>query len=274
MSEEKAGRERGQEQRRGRPSEQDTGTMAHHDDLAMRLGQLARSLQAEDDQELMLDEVIRAAVELVPGADHGSISRVVNHRKVIPEHFTGPLPVQVELAQTELGQGPCLDSIYEQMTVRLSDTATDQRWPQFSRRASALGVGSMLAIQLYVDGDNLGSLNLFAALPDAFNDESEHIGLLFAAHAAIAWAGSHAVTTLHQAVASRDVIGQAKGILMERHQLSADQAFRVLTRVSQHENRKLREVAEDLTATGALSKLPRTNQTTPPHETAGPRRTS
>ncbi len=186
MTEKKAGQEREQEEGRGRPSEQDTGTMADRDELAVRLGQLARSLQAEDDQDLMLDEVIRAAVELVPGAAHGSISRVINHSQVIPEHFTGPLAVQVEEAQTELGQGPCLASIYEQVTVRLSDTATDQRWPAFSRRAHTLGVRSMLAVQLYVDGDNLGSLNLFGTEPDAFDDESEHIGLLFAAHAAIA----------------------------------------------------------------------------------------
>lgn len=239
--------------------------MQDRDELAVRLGQLARSLQAEGDQELMLEEVIRAAVELVPGADHGSISRVIGRSQVIPEHSTGPLPVQLEIAQTELGQGPCLDSIYEQVTVRLSDTATDRRWPDFSRRAHALRVRSMLAVQLYVDGDNnLGSLNLFGTEPDASDDESEHIGLLFAAHAAIALAGSQAVTSLHQAVASRDLIGQAKGILMERHQLTADQAFRVLTRVSQHENRKLRE---ELTTTGAAAGLP--DRTSPPPAGAG-----
>lgn len=229
--------------------------MDGRDALAIRLGAIARSLQNEEDQGLMLDEVIRAAVELVPGASHGSISRVIGREQVISEHSTGPLPVQVEAAQTELGQGPCLDSVYEQVTVRLSDTATDRRWPQFSRRALELGVGSMLAIQLYVDGDNLGALNLFATEPDAFDDESEHIGLLFAAHAAVALAGSQQVTTLQQAVASRDVIGQAKGILMERHHLSADQAFRVLARVSQQENRKLREVAEELSTTRALTAL-------------------
>lgn len=229
--------------------------MGGRDELAVRMGEVARSLQDEDDQGLMLDEVIRAAVELVPGAGHGSISRVIGRARVVSEHSTGPLPVQVEAAQTELGQGPCLDSVYEQMTVRVSDTATDPRWPEFSRRALELGVRSMLAIQLYVDGDNLGALNLFATEPNAFDDESEHIGLLFAAHAAVAVAGSQQVTTLQQAVTSRDVIGQAKGILMERHNLTPDQAFRVLARVSQHENRKLREVAEELSTTRALAAL-------------------
>lgn len=229
--------------------------MGGRDELAVRMGEVARSLQDEDDQGVMLDELIRVAVELVPGASHGSISRVIGRARVIAEHSTGPLPVQVEAAQTELGQGPCLDSVYEQVTVRLSDTATDPRWPQFSRRALELGVRSMLAIQLYVDGDNLGALNLFATEPNAFDDESEHIGLLFAAHAAVAVAGSQQVTTLQQAVTSRDVIGQAKGILMERHNLTPDQAFRVLARVSQHENRKLREVAEELSTTRALAAL-------------------
>lgn len=246
---------RQQVQGQGLPSAQNTGTIVGRDDLATRMGEFARALHDEDDESLMLDEVIRAAVELVPGASHGAISRVISRTKVIPEHFTGPLPVQIEAVQTELGQGPCLDSIYEQATVRLSDTATDQQWPAFSRRALALGVRSMLAIQLYVDGDNLGALNLFATEPNAFDDESEHIGLLFAAHAAVALAGSQRTTSLQQAVASRDVIGQAKGILMERHRLTADQAFRVLARVSQHENRKLRTVAEELITTRALTGL-------------------
>lgn len=127
--------------------------MGHRDELAVRLGQLARSLQAEDDQELMLDEVTQAAVELNPGADHGSLSRVINHRQVIPEHFTGRYPSRSK--QPRPNSAKVCASIYEQVTVRASDTGTEQRWPEFSPAPHALGVRSMLAIQLYVDGDNL-----------------------------------------------------------------------------------------------------------------------
>jgi len=107
----------------------------------------------------------------------------------------------------------------------------------------------MLAFQLYVEGDNLGALNLFSARADAFTDESEHIGLLFATHAAIAFAASRANDQMRQALLNRDLIGQAKGILMERFQVDADRAFLILTRASQETNIKVYDVAAELVHT-------------------------
>jgi hypothetical protein len=124
-----------------------------------------------------------------------------------------------------------------------------------------LGIHSMLAFQLYVVEDNLGALNLYSADTDAFNDESEHVGLLFAAHAAVATAGARKVRDLVRAVSTRDLIGQAKGILMERHKLTDDQAFGLLVRASQHTNVKLVEIARRLTETGELP---------PSHRRSGP----
>jgi len=113
----------------------------------------------------------------------------------------------------------------------------------------------MLSFQLYVEGDNLGALNLYSREPNAFDDESEHIGLLFASHAAVAFADAQKLDQLNSAVETRDLIGQAKGILMERYQISAEQAFRVLTRVSQQRNRKLRDLAAELADTRHLAGL-------------------
>lgn len=110
----------------------------------------------------------------------------------------------------------------------------------------------MLAFQLYVEGDNLGALNLYAGTAGAFDDESEHVGLLFAAHAAIAYAGVRTQFQLQRAIATRELIGQACGILMERYKLSADRAFAVLVRTSQTGNVKLRDVADQLIHTGEL----------------------
>ena len=104
----------------------------------------------------------------------------------------------------------------------------------------------MLSFQLWVDSDNLGALNLYSTHANAFNDESEHIGLLFAAHAAVAYAAVHRQDYLHQAMETRDLIGQAKGILMERHHITGDRAFLALTRISQDTNRRLRDVAAEL----------------------------
>lgn len=145
-----------------------------------------------------------------------------------------------------LGQGRCLDAIDKQRTVRVPDLATEERRLEFSARAAALGAGSMLAFQVYVEGDNLGALNLFATKPHAFDDDSEHVGLLFAAHAALAYVGRRREAQLTVGLSTRDVIGQAKGILMERYKLRADKSFRVLVRCSQERNLKLHDVALQL----------------------------
>ncbi len=139
-----------------------------------------------------------------------------------------------------------------EQTVRVSDTASEDRWPEFAKRAAQLGVGSMLSFQLYVVGDNLGALNLYNREPDAFDDESEHVGLLFASHVAVAMAGAQRNEQLIRAIGTRDLIGQAKGILMERHKLTAEQAFMLLVRASQATHTKLRDIAEQLTTVGQL----------------------
>ena len=237
---------------KGQPSTSDTGT-ADVNLLAEVLGARARDLEQEDDPDTMLTAIVAAAVATIPGAEEGSISVVAGRRRVTSQAPTGELPVQVDAIQEEVQQGPCLDAVYQQHTVRVRDLAIERRWPLFARRASATGAASMLALQLYVDGDNLGALNLYARTPDAFTDESEQVGLLFAAHAAIALAGARKVAQLATAVVSRDLIGQAKGILMERYKITGERAFLVLTRVSQTSNRKLHEVAVELVDQGTIS---------------------
>ena len=154
--------------------------------------------------------------------------------------------------QEEVGEGPCLETAFDQHTVLVPDLATDERWPRFSRRAAELGVRSMLSFQLYVEGDNLGALNLFSRSADAFDDRSVLVGELFAAHAAVAYSAAQRESVLERALASRELVGQAQGILMERGRLTADQAFAALQRTSQERNVKLAEVARRLVETGDL----------------------
>ena len=234
-----------------------------HELLAEQLSSFDRRLEAEDDPELMLDEVVRAAVALIPGVEEGSISVVVGRREVTSRHPSGELPEKVDAVQMELGEGPCLDAAYEHHTVLVADMAAEDRWPLFSPRALELGAASMLSFQLYVEGDNLGALNLYSRRPHSFDEDSEQIGLLFASHAAIAFAHAEKVTHLYIAVDRRNLIGQAKGILMERFKITADQAFTVLTRTSQQSNRKLYDVADELTETGQLNRSPRTSRVDP-----------
>ena len=237
---------------RGQPSSANTGTTSAQDELAHQLSAFARRLESKDDAELLLEEIVTAAVALIPGTDEGSISVVVGRRDITSQHPSGDLPAKVDAVQMETGQGPCLDAAYEHETVRVTDMASEMRWPEFAPRALELGAASMLSFQLYVENDDLGALNLYSYTAGNFTDESEHVGLLFASHAAIAFAGADKVHHLNKAIARRDVIGQAKGILMERFKLTADQAFSLLVRVSQHTNRKVYEIAEELTETGYL----------------------
>ena len=222
------------------------------DDLAARFSHLARALQQQDDPHSTLVEVVRAAVALIPGAEEGSISLVLGRQRVMSEAASGELPRVVDALQQEVGQGPCLDAAYLHELVRVPDMATAQQWPDFAPRALAAGAASMLAFQLYVEGDNLGALNLYARSPHAFDEESEHVGLLFASHAAIAYDSARRRSLLHRSVATRQLIGQAQGILMERHKITDDQAFALLVRASQHSNVKLRDIAEQLVRSGAL----------------------
>jgi transcriptional regulator with GAF, ATPase, and Fis domain len=238
----------------GEPSAQDTGSTNGQDELAMRLSDLARDLQRQEDPHDTLLGVVRAAVELIPGVEEGSISVVLGRREVRSEVPSGELPRAVDAVQNEVGQGPCLDAAFKQQTVRVTDMSREQRWPKFAARALEAGAASMLSFQLYVEGDNLGALNLYSSQPNAFDDESEHVGLLFASHAAIAYAAAQKHSGLQQAVATRQLIGQAQGILMERHKITGDQAFALLVRHSQQENIKLRELSERLVRSGELGR--------------------
>jgi GAF domain-containing protein len=221
-------------------------------ELAGRLGELARAFQAERSVAGTLDAIVRAAVGTVPGADQAGVSQVEDRRTVRTMTGTDPLVYEVDQAQYDEHQGPCLDALFVHRTVLVPDMAAETRWPRFSARALALGVGSMLAFQLYVDSGRLGSLNLYSRQPGAFDDESERVGVLFAAHAGIALADAEQLRHLSRALDVRDLIGQAKGILMERHKLTGDQAFGLLVTVSQNTNTRLVEVARYLVETGEL----------------------
>src|SRR4051812_38393714 len=243
--------EGGEGQRRwGQPSVQDTGTMVRLNALARRLAEAARGLQRQTSPEQVLDGVVKLAREMVPGADEATITMVRKDGHCYSAAATSALASDFDVLQDETGEGPCLDAIWQQETVRVDDLGSDPRWPVLGPRAAERGVGSMLCLQLFVHRDTLGALDLLAHATSAFTDESEHIGLLVASHAAIAAADAQHLENVTSALVNRDVIGQAKGILMERFKITSDQAFAVLAKVSQDTNRKVAAVAEELARTG------------------------
>ena len=222
------------------------------EDLVDVLADLARQMQQEVGTEDTLEKVVSAALTLVPGAEEGSISVVIARKQVESWASSNDLPQDIDALQRETGEGPCLDAAFDAEVVDVPDMATETRWPKFAQRASERGVGSMLSLRLFVSGSDLGALNLYNRSAHAFSEESHQTGLPFAAHAAVALAQVQQRTSQQVAMDSRDVIGQAKGILMERHKLSAAQAFTLLTTVSQHRNVKLRDIAEELASSGQL----------------------
>ena len=129
---------------------------------------------------------------------------------------------------------------------------TETRWPEFTKQALELGVQSVISFQLFVEGDSMGALDVYGGKIKAFDAEAENTGLLLASHAAIAMAASRDITNLRLGMENRDVIGQAKGILMERFKIAPHEAFDLLVMASQSTHRKLREIADELAATGEL----------------------
>lgn len=234
----------------GAPSAAYAGVDGPPHDLAAQLGDLARDLQAQPEPARLLGAVTAAAVTHVPGAEDASISVVVGRHRVRSQASTSELARAVDALQEEVGEGPCLDATFARHTVRLSDLEGDDRWPAFCERARAAGVGSMLSFQLFVEGDDLGALNLYSRRRCAFDDRSEDVGLLLATHAAVAFAGAQREAAMRRALETRSVVGRAQGVLMERHGATAEEAFDLLVRASQCSGVKLHAVAERLVRAG------------------------
>lgn len=212
--------------------------------LPAQMADIARRLRSESkDTETILRAISISAVESIPGAEYASITLVTGDATVESPVLIGDLARESDRLQAELREGPCIRSALDSDTVWISDMRSEDRWPSFSRAAADLGIRSMLCFCLYVEGDNFGALNLHSTQVDAYDDDSRSIGSLFAAHAAIAFSAVREKEQIRAALTNRDIIGQAKGMLMERYTLSSDEAFRLLARLSQDSNTKLADVA-------------------------------
>lgn len=219
--------------------------------VSSTFAEIARVLLAEPDVQHTLQRTVGLAVQTIDGCDFAGVSLVRSRTVIETPAYTDDLVRRGDELQYQLSEGPCLDAIWQQATVRSDDLATESRWPRWGPAVSkGLGFASTLSFQLFVAADTLGALNLYSRQPRAFDDDAVAVGLVFASHAAIALSGAQTHEGLLTAVATRTEIGRAEGILMERYRLSAQQAFEVLRRASQETNVRLRDVAAELTRTG------------------------
>ena len=198
-----------------------------------------------------LDAIARTAVETISPASYAGVN-LYERGTFVPQAVSGDPPLALDVLQQETGTGPCIDSSRDQVTIRVDDMTTETRWPRYAELALSHKVASMLCVPLSVDDQQLGSVSLYATERAAFSLADEYLARLFAVQAALALAEARRADQMRQALANRDAIGQAKGILMERHRITADEAFILLSERSQQVNRKLADVARRLTETGTL----------------------
>ncbi len=217
--------------------------------LTLVRADLAAELDRDASPEQLLEQLLQVATRLMPGAEDAGIA-LVSDGELKTIVAAGDAAVAVGDIERALGHGPSHHVITEGRTLRVDDLPTDPTWKEFGLRAAEVGVRSVLACPLPMPRKKPGVLSLYASEPNAFDAAGELVVPVFAARAAIAAAYADKLTNLHRAIESRQVIGQAVGILMERHRLSPKQAFDSMVTVSQESHMKLRELALRITESG------------------------
>jgi GAF domain-containing protein len=213
-------------------------------DLAQRMAELARASAAPRSVEQVLSDVTAAAMELIPGADTAGVLLIGKGGKFDSVAGTSDLPQRLDELQMMFNEGPCVEAALDELIVRTDDFRTEQRWLEYSPAVVEIGVLSGLSFKLYTADRTAGALNLFAFKPNAFGAEDETTGVVLAAHAAAAILASRQGEQLESALSTRDRIGQAKGIIMERYGVDDVQAFEMLRRLSQDGNTRLIDIAQ------------------------------
>ncbi|MGZ8178228.1 ANTAR domain-containing protein [Williamsia sp. SKLECPSW1] len=222
---------------------------SHPADVHGAIAEMVRDLAGAGQRELsqVLDDLVAGAVHNIDDAEEVSISIGGRKRSLMSEAATGELGELHSEIQNSTGQGPCLAAIWDEPVVRVRDLRTETRWPRYASAArAAIPFRSILSIRMYTSTDSFGSLTLFATPPDAFAPETEETASIFAAHATAAWASAVRGAQYADALASRDIIAQAKGMVMERFHVDAVAAFALLSRLSQDTNTRVIDVARQL----------------------------
>jgi GAF domain-containing protein len=237
-----------------------TGTRM--DDMADAISELAQLLVDDVDLAGTLQRVADLAARTIPDCDSAGLT-LVEHGRPSTAAATDERTLVVDEAQYAAGDGPCLQAYRTGSVQRVASGTARVRFPAFTAAAEKAGIHSFLAAPLVVRGEGIGSLNLYSTAGHGFAEVDEAVVLLFAAQGSVAVANGrlyHRATTvsrqLEEAMASRSVIEQAKGVLMATMAIEADAAFDVLRTASQHENRKLRELAAEVVAGASAGRPP------------------
>ncbi|TCC01538.1 GAF and ANTAR domain-containing protein [Kribbella soli] len=214
------------------------------DSLGTAMSKVIATMHAPVDMPATLQAITSATVDTLANVDYASISLTRDDRQIVTLAPTAPLAAEADAMQYQLGEGPCLEAALEEPVVLAEDLARDARWPSYGPWAARAGLGSQVAFQFQAHhGHVRGALNLYCEQPGAVGDPTMQIGALFANQVAITMGWARHEEDAQAALQTRDQIGMAIGILMERYKLTRDGAFNFLVRTSQTGNVKLREVA-------------------------------
>jgi GAF domain-containing protein len=222
-----------------------------HHAHARLFAELALELHGSAGMEETVETVVQFALHAL-GCSHAGVALAVRGRRPEVPAVTDPVVATIYQAQMTGCEGPLTVCLREQDTLLIRDVVTDGRWPHWARTVRALGVRSVLDVPLSIGSGTVGVLGLYSTRPDAFSTDDQAVAHILARHAAVAVATTRQAQTMTQAVDARKLVGIAMGILMERFDLSDDQAFAVLQRYSQDTNTKLREVAQNFIETRKL----------------------
>ena len=232
------------------------------DSRAAALRALSQYLVAERPLGDTLLRVSQVCLEAMPSAEMAGIAMLDGNGRPTTGVYTNLESPEIDSGQYQSGKGPCLDAWRDHRVVRIDDMDdAAATYPEFAQKALAHGVHSTLSLPMVAGGNGVGALNLYARVRQGFTEDDEVIGVELAAvaatllaNAAAYWGASQLSDQLGEAMKSRAVIEQAKGILMAQSpSLDADGAFDVLRQASQRENVKLREIAQRIVERRAMA---------------------
>ena len=220
---------------------------------ARLIAKVMTEVQSDPAEPMTVDAIIDHAREVVADADHVSLTVRRSGGKFTTLASTSAKAELLDGLQYELGEGPCMDAYEDADWYRTGDIGQDPRWPRWGPKAAEAGGASLCSIPMLVRGERVGALNMYADRRGAFGDrEVIDMASIYAVHASYALSSAQQLAGLEAAMQSRHTIGMAQGILMERFQLDPARAFALLCRISSEQNRKVRDIAAELTESGAI----------------------
>ena len=228
--------------------------------LAAVLAQMGAVVLSRETIDTTITLVTALAVQTIPGTSGAGVT-LVDARGARTTAASDALVEQADALQYQFDAGPCLTAWRDQVSTRIDDTQSETRWPEWTAAVASLGIRSVLSAPLLTQdagtaqGTGIGAIKVYSAQAQAYDGRAEELLELFAWQAAILLANTQTLSDAHRlsadlrkALASRDIIGQAKGVLIAQGAADEQTAFQMLAAASQCSNTKLHDVARQVVA--------------------------